>query len=75
MIAENPELVHEAEGYFATASIKKKSNDEMEWFSLSSSNITFRVRSVCTIVFVDPNDRDWAIQTWKSLQPPKADSP
>lgn len=74
MIAENPELVHDRESYFATATIKKKSNEEMEWFSLSSSNIGSSGRSVCTIVIVDAKDRDWAIQTWKSLQPPMTES-
>jgi hypothetical protein len=73
LIAENPDLLHEAEDYFGTANIKKKSNEEMEWFSLSSSNISLTGRSVCTVIFVDPHDRDWAIQTWKSLEPPKTE--
>jgi hypothetical protein len=73
MIAENPELLHEAENYIATANIKKKGNEEMEWFSLSSSNINVAGRSVCTIIFVDWKDRDWAVQTWKTLQPPRAE--
>lgn len=70
ILTQNSELVHEAERYIAAANIKKRDNGESEWFVLSSSNVCVVGRSVCTIVFIDPNDREWAINTWKSLQPP-----
>lgn len=60
----------EAERYIATADIKNRDNGERKWFVLSSSNVCVVGYSVCTIVFVDPEDREWAINTWKSLQPP-----
>lgn len=69
-LAEQHELVFEAERYIATADIKKRDNGQSEWFVLSSSNVCVVGRAVCTIVFVDPGDREWAIETWKSLQPP-----
>lgn len=65
-------LVHEAQNYIAWAEINKKSDEGKEWFSLTSSNIGLGNRAVCTIVFVDPEDRNWAIGVWQSLQPPQA---
>lgn len=67
-------LVHEAENYVAWAEINKKSDEGNESFSLTSSNIGLGNRAVCTIVFVDPEDRNWAIGVWKSLQPPQPPS-
>lgn len=64
-------LVHQADDYIAWAEIKKKSDRGQEWFSLSSSNVGLGHRAVCTIVFMKPEDREWAIRTWKSLRPPK----
>lgn len=65
---------HEAENYVAWAEINKKTDQDKEWFSLTSSNIGLGNRAVCTIVFTNPEDRDWAIGVWKSLQPPQAPS-
>lgn len=67
-------LVHEAQNYVAWAEIKSQSNGGKEWFTLTSSNAGLGNRAVCTIVFMNPEDRDWAIRVWKSLQPPQAPS-
>jgi hypothetical protein len=71
---ENPGLLEESENYIATAEIKQKTENGLDYFLLSSSNVTLGQRSVCTIVFVDPRDRDWAIRTWRSLKPPRKSS-
>jgi hypothetical protein len=67
-------LVHEAQNYIAWAEINRQAADGKEWFSLSSSNAGLGNRAVCTIIFTDPEDRDWAIGVWKSLQPPQPPS-
>ena len=64
-------LVHQAENYIAWAEIEKKSDGATEWYSLTSSNAGLGHRAICTIIFVKPEDREWAIQVWKSLQPPQ----
>lgn len=65
------ELLVEKDGYFASAQIEKKLTEAgKEYFALQSSNICRSGRCVCTIIFEDPSERSWAIETWKSLQPP-----
>lgn len=64
-------LVHEAENYVAWAEIRKQADQGKEWFLLTSSNVGLGNRAVCTIVFMDTEDRDWAIGVWKSLKPPQ----
>jgi hypothetical protein len=67
-------LVHEAQNYIAWAEIKSQADKGKEWFTLTSSNVGLGNRAVCTVVFMNPEDRDWAIRVWKSLQPPQAPS-
>jgi hypothetical protein len=67
-------LLHEAENYVAWAEIRKRADQGKEWFSLTSSNVGLGNRAVCTIIFIRPEDRDWAIKVWESLQPPQAPS-
>ena len=67
-------LVHEAENYVAWAEIRRRADEDKEWFSLTSSNVGLGNRAVCTVIFIRPEDRDWAIRVWKSLQPPSAPS-
>jgi hypothetical protein len=69
---ESAPLVHQAENYIAWAEIEKRSVGATEWYSLTSSNAALGHRAVCTIIFLKPEERDWAIQVWKSLQPPQA---
>lgn len=64
-------LVHQSDDYVAWAEIKEKSDGGQRWFSLTSSNVGLGHRAICTIVFLKPEDRDWAIRTWKSLHPPQ----
>ncbi len=67
-------LMYEAQNYVAAAEIKSHADAGKEWFTLTSSNAALGNRAVCTIVFMNPEDRDWAIKVWKSLQPPQAPS-
>jgi hypothetical protein len=68
----NPELINERENYVAAANFSMKEKDGEKYYLLKSSNITLLNRSVCTIVFINPEERDWAIGVWKSLQHPSA---
>lgn len=61
----------EREDYFAQATISKKSRAAGdEYFVLNSSNMAMGARAVCTILFSDPNQKDWAVETWRSIKPP-----
>ncbi len=69
------EFVEESEGYIAEAQISQRRTDGgKEYFALTSSNICSTGRCICTIVFTDPEDREWAIKTWKSLKPPAGET-
>jgi hypothetical protein len=70
--AENRELIEEAVNYIGTARIERKEADGKPYYILKSSNLTLLNRCVCTIVFVDPEEKEWAIRVWRSLKHPKA---
>jgi hypothetical protein len=72
ILGKQPELLREEENFIAEGKITKKSQDGREYFVLISSNVGLAKRAVCTIVFTDPADRDWAVEVWRSIQPPKA---
>jgi hypothetical protein len=63
----------ERDDYLAQATICKKLRETgEEYFVLSSSNLAIGARAVCTILFSDPEEEAWAIDTWRSIQPPEA---
>lgn len=65
------DLKIERHGYFATASISKMKTEKGDsYFSLKSSNISIAGRSVCTIIFPTQDQKEWALDTWRSLEPP-----
>jgi hypothetical protein len=66
-----PEFLIERPGFVARARIKRKSTDAgVEYFVLSSSNHVPGGRAVCTVVFQEPEQREWALATWRSLREP-----
>lgn len=69
--ATGPEYIRETESYIASAAVEQKTANSGElYFVLNSSNCCPGKRAVCTIVFRDPKDADWAVETWRSLTPP-----
>ena len=70
---ERPDYLIENDDYLSRAAVSRKRRDNgEEYLLLNSSNLGVGVRSVCTIVFSDPADKDWALETWRSLKPPSA---
>jgi len=68
---EGPEYLIEREDYIAKAIVTKKRRETGEdYFVLSSSNACLGRRSVCTILFSQPEERDWALDVWRSIQSP-----
>jgi hypothetical protein len=66
----------EREDYFAQATISNKCRETgEEYFVLNSSNLAFGTRSVCTVLFSNANQEDWAVRTWQSVQPPPRPKP
>jgi len=62
----------ERSDYFAQATISSKRRETGEnYFVLNSSNLAIGTRAVCTILFSDPDQKDWAVETWRSIQPPQ----
>jgi len=61
----------ERSDYFAQATISNKRRETGEgYFVLNSSNLAIGTRAVCTILFSDPDQKNWAVETWRSIQPP-----
>jgi hypothetical protein len=62
----------ERDDYFVQATIPNERRETGEkYFVLNSSNLAIGTRAVCTILLSDPNQRDWAVETWRSIQPPQ----
>ncbi len=72
ILSSEPELLYESDGYVSRAEITDKQQNGEKYYLLQSSNVTVGQRSVCTIVFTRPEERDWAIQVWKSIKPPSS---
>ena len=65
------DYVIERDDYFAQATISNKRRETgEEYFVLNSSNLAIGTRAVCTILFSDPSQRDWAVEMWRSIKPP-----
>ena len=66
-----PEYLVERDSFIAQAAIIKKQRGSGEvYFILKSSNVAPGKKAVCTIVFSESEDREWALETWRSIQPP-----
>lgn len=71
MKKNSPECLLERDDYIAKAIISKKRRDTGEdYFVLNSSNACPDKRAVCTILFSQPEQKDWALEIWRSIQPP-----
>jgi hypothetical protein len=67
----HPDHLIDLEDYFATAKNTRKATATTKtYFVLNSSCETTSSRAVCTIVFSDPKQTDWALKAWQSIQPP-----
>ena len=76
MKKERADFRTDREDYSAQASVTAGKNKSAEpYFVLRSSNLAPNARSVCTIVFPHPDRRDWAVETWRSLEPPRPSAP
>ena len=61
--------------YAATATISKKVRETGEgYFVMNTLNVSPGTKAVCTIVYSQDEDKDWALEVWKSLRPPSKSS-
>jgi hypothetical protein len=68
---DHADLVIEHEDYYSQAWIDSKHGEDIgDYFVLNSSNVTPSMRVVCTILFSNPSDKAWAIDTWKTITSP-----
>jgi hypothetical protein len=73
ILDKSPALLEEREDYVARAEINKKNDEGEPYYVLTSSNVCMKGQAILSVVFTDPEDREWAINVWKSLQPPKGE--
>ena len=70
ILQAKPELLHEDNDYIAKAAIQEKFRESgQRYFVLNSSNVCPLKRAECTILFENPEEREWAIDVWRSLKP------
>jgi hypothetical protein len=69
-LAGKHELVNENENCISVADVSNENKNGTNYYLLRSSNIGFLCRSVLTLVFDKPVDREWAVRVWKSLKSP-----
>jgi len=63
--------LEEGDHYAATATISKKVRETGEdYFIMNTLNVSPAARAVCTFVFPRIEDKDWALEIWKSIRPP-----
>ena len=66
-----PDYVEEGEQYAATATISKHARPSgEEYFVMNTLNITPALKSVCSFVYPQSEDKDWALEAWRSIRPP-----
>ncbi len=71
MREDSAEHFFERDDYIAKAKISKKRRDTGEdYFVLNSSNACLGKRAVCTILFSQAEQKEWALEIWRSIQPP-----
>jgi hypothetical protein len=65
--------MEEGDRYAATATISKKVRESGEdYFMMNTLNVSPAAQAVCTFVYSQVGDEDWAFETWKSLRPPSS---
>jgi hypothetical protein len=66
-----PEHMFEKDHCVSEARVNSKKRDTGEkYYVLNSSTFAPGKRAVCTILFSDPDHKDWALDTWRSITPP-----
>ncbi len=71
MKESKPDYVEVGEQYAATATISKYARPTgEEYFVMNTLNITPAVKSVCSFVYPLAEDKNWALDAWRSIRPP-----
>jgi hypothetical protein len=67
-----PEYLEESENYIAKGAIQEKISENGDrYFLLKSSCVYPSGRAVCSIIFSRPEEKDWALETWRSIRAPE----
>jgi hypothetical protein len=63
--------MEKGDNYAAMATISKKVRETgEEYFVMNTLNVSPATKAVCTFVYSQAEDRDWALEIWKSIRPP-----
>jgi hypothetical protein len=73
ILNKSPAFLEEREDYIGRAEINEQNEEDDHYYVLTSSNVCRKGQALISVVFADPADRAWAINVWKSLQPPKGE--
>jgi hypothetical protein len=65
------DYIEEGDNYAATATIGKMVRGTGEdHFVINTLNLSPATKAVCTFVYSQVEDKDWALEIWKSIRPP-----
>ena len=65
------DYIEEGDNYATTATISKMVRGTGEdYFVVNTLNVSPATKSVCTFVYSHVEDKDWALEIWKSIRPP-----
>lgn len=71
ILGQRPENLIERDGYIAVATFsKREEGGSAPRYVLTTSNYAPGNRSICTMVVSTAGHKDWALETWNSIQPP-----
>jgi hypothetical protein len=70
------DYLHESDDYITEATIIKKVRETgADYFVLNSSNVCPTKRAACTILFSQAEQREWALEVWRSIRPLSTSEP
>jgi len=65
------DYLEEGDHYAATATISKNVRETGEdYFIMNTLNVSPAAQAACTFVYSQVEDKDWALEIWKSIRPP-----
>lgn len=61
-------IEHRTEGMIGRAALVVPDRDDEDGWRLAGHNVVDGGLAVCNVLFRDPDERDWAVATWRSLE-------
>ncbi len=70
--AMKKDFVEEGEDFVRVAELREQHENGHKYYTLATANLGRNGRSIMTVVFETLAEKDWALEAWRSLQPPQS---